>query len=151
MTVKRVSDRVEGCLLGQAERAETFFRGQVLVELDVQRASVGIEDALPVGVQFDIPVSDRPHNDARIDQRTAGPLTIDADDLTVVDDRAKIEGDRARSAAAVEHIHVGAQMREEEADLLSGGALREHIGELGVVAVDVRFVPMPAMLQFGWC
>ena len=97
---ERVRDRVERRLLGQAERAETLLGGQVLAQLDVHRARVGVEDPLPVGVEFDVPVSDRPHDDARIDQRTAGPFAIDADDAKSIRLAAQIHAHgHARSDA----------------------------------------------------
>ena len=100
---QRVRDRVERRLLRQAERAETLVGRQVFAEPDVHRAGVGVEEALAVGVELDIPVADRPHDDARIDQRTAGPFPIDADHSKSI-----------RLAAEV-HAHGHAQARAPSA------------------------------------
>ena len=83
--------------------------------LTFMRASVGVEDPLPFGVELDVAVPDRPHDDARIDQRTTGPLAIDADDAKSIRLAAQIHADgHARSDAlrrdARQHVAAGGRV-----------------------------------------
>ena len=62
---KRVRDRVERRLFGRAERPEAFLGSEVLAKPDVDRASVGVEESLSLGLELDVAVTDRSHRSMR--------------------------------------------------------------------------------------